>query len=94
MSDDTQKIGDEERALRFDSDPDALAWARARVQQRIDHYQRFELDDLNDGNTDRATQWRVVANCMDRDFIGGEGCVIAAFDERLPSFVRREQRDV
>lgn len=71
---------------RLDSDPEALAWARAKVQNRIDHYRKFERQATEQGSSD-PKQWRLIAWSLERDFIGGEGCVVAAFDERLPKFV-------
>lgn len=74
-----------EAAARFESDPEALAWARSRVQGSIDKFRQFETEARNRGDEDRASQWRKFANFLQMDFIGGEGCVIAAFDERRPS---------
>jgi len=72
---------------RYDRDPDALAWARAKVQCEIDRFRDFERQATEQGKTD-PLQWRKMANMLRRGFIGGQGCVIAAFDERLPE-VRR-----
>jgi hypothetical protein len=69
----------------YDRDPEALAWARAKVQCDIDRFRRFEQQARERGNPDLATQWRKFANFLQMDFIGGEGCSIAAFDERRPS---------
>ena len=69
---------------RFDTDPEALAWARAAVQRRIDHYRGFEAQARDSGGDEQASRWRRVANLLHMDFVGGTGCVIAAFDERRP----------
>lgn len=37
----------------------------------------------------RLKLWRQISNIIEREFIGGEGCTIAAFDERLPDLVAR-----
>lgn len=68
----------------FDTDPAALAWARERVQHHVDRYRRFEAERIAAGEDPQP--WRGLANFMQRDLIGGEGCVIASFDERLPQF--------
>lgn len=68
----------------FDRDPEALAWARAKVQRDIDRYRRFESAARSEGRTEQASLWRKMANLLNMDFIGGEGCSIAAFDERRP----------
>jgi len=70
---------------RFDSDPDALAWARAYVQRRIIQFRQFEAKARDRGDEEMASRWRRHANLLQMDFIGGTGCVIAAFDERKPS---------
>lgn len=72
---------------KFDGDPEALSWARAKVQRRIDHYRGFEARARETGRDGEL--WRKIARSLERDFIGGEGCVIASFDERLPSLVEQ-----
>lgn len=69
---------------RFDRDPEALAWARGRVQRHIDKLARWEQQATEQGKTEQAEHWRRVRTYLVRSFIGGEGCVVAAFDERLP----------
>lgn len=69
----------------YDRDPEALAWARAKVQRDIDRFRRFEQQSRERGDADLASQWRKMANFLQMDFIGGTGCSIAAFDERRPS---------
>lgn len=74
---------------KFDLDPEALAWARAKVQAFIDKMRRFEEQASHSDpySPARERQWRVFGNIVEMDFIGGKGCVIAAFDERLPSIL-------
>lgn len=69
----------------YDRDPEALAWARAIVQRDIDRFRRFESKARSEGRDEQASFWRKIANFLNMDFIGGEGCKIAAFDERRPS---------
>lgn len=71
---------------RFNSDPDALAWARKAIQHEIDRLRRWQQECTDKGDVDRALQWRKMANLLERNFIGGTGCVIAAFDERKPQY--------
>lgn len=75
---------DVEADARFDSDPAALAWARRKVQHDIDKLSEWQRTDAANGETERSQRWRRHVNHLKRTFIGGEGCVIAAFDERLP----------
>lgn len=70
---------------RFDHDPEALAWARDKVQHCLDKYRGFEAKRLADGVTPQP--YRAIAHVLARDLIGGEGCVIAAFDERYPQML-------
>lgn len=72
----------------YDRDPAALAWARAAIQREIDKFRDWEHRDTESGNAERAKQWRMMRNMLDRQFIGGTGCVIAAFDERKPAYAR------
>jgi len=71
---------------RFDHDPDAVAWARAKVVRLRDRYRGFEQSARAEGKADQASTWRRLANMLDMQMIGGQGCSIAAFDERLPEF--------
>lgn len=77
----------EEKFTKFDRDPEAVAWARGHVQGFVDKMRRFEKQAKEDGRPEHAQQWRKIANAVSMTFIGGEGCVIGAFDERLPTFV-------
>lgn len=69
----------------YDLDPDALAWARAKVERLINRFADFERQCTEKGDTDRAKAWKRAAWDVRRGLIGGEGCVIGAFDERLPA---------
>lgn len=69
---------------RFDRDPEAVAWARAKVQRRVDKYRGFEAKTRERGEQDKADFWRRLANMLEMELLGGKTCVIAAFDERLP----------
>jgi hypothetical protein len=70
---------------RFDRDPDAVAWARAKVVRLRDRYRGFEQSSAAAGKSEQASMWRRMANAIDIQMVGGKGCSIAAFDERLPA---------
>lgn len=70
---------------RYDADPDAVAWARGHVQREIDRAERFQATSQATSQGD-AEFWRKYAWLLRHTFIGGEGCVIAAFDWRRPTF--------
>ena len=71
---------------KYDTDPEALAWARARIQPTIDKAERFSREADTE---DRRTQWRWIARFIDRELIGdGGGCTITAFDQRRPDWTR------
>lgn len=89
MSETTPTPADEPDLSRFDSDPDAIAWARAKIQQTVERAELFEKHATERGQADMAARWRLAAQVMRRDLLGGRGCVIAAFDERLPEWVKR-----
>jgi hypothetical protein len=67
---------------RFDRDPDALAWARAKVSDLEARYREFSASAALAGKDDQAEMWRYLANGVRHDLIGGDGCPVAAFDER------------
>jgi hypothetical protein len=73
---------------RYDTDPAALAWARAKVQAEIDRCNDFTTSALAAGKPEQADMWRRLANRMQRTLVGNEDCVIAAFDERLPAMAK------
>lgn len=68
---------------RYDLDPAAAAWARGRVEQVIERIEQQAawLDER--GRSDEATGMRKSLWLIRRNLIGGEGCVVAAFDHRL-----------
>lgn len=66
---------------RFDSDPEALAWARKHVQRAIDRARQFGAQAAGE---DQGFGWAHIARYMEQKLIGGQNCVIAAFDERKP----------
>lgn len=72
----------------YDRDPDALAWARTKIQREVDRLRDWERTAKDRGDGERAMQWRKMANLLNMRFIGGTGCVIAAFDERKPAYAR------
>lgn len=74
---------------RFDRDPEALVWARTKIQNEIDRAERFVEEALAKEAIGNAQFWRSHALHLHRSFIGGEGCTIAAFDERLPVWAKR-----
>ncbi|AVH59964.1 MULTISPECIES: hypothetical protein [Streptomyces] len=73
----------------FDRDPEALAWARAKIQRHVDWLANAERETAARGNRVGAIRWRFAKNFMARKLIGGTGCVIADFDERLPETLDR-----
>lgn len=79
--------GPQTGAERFDRDSDAIAWARTKIQHSIDMADRGSLEATTE---EQRTRWRFAAWFMRREFLGsGEGCVITAFDERLPEWKAR-----
>ena len=71
----------------YDRDPAALAWARRRVQASIDKAKYQSEQAAASGNAEQAAGWRRIASHMQRSLIGGKGCIVAAFDERLPTIL-------
>lgn len=64
---------------RFDTDPEALAWARARVTEHLDRLDR------NIARVAYGERWKGAAGASQfirRALVGDDGCVFAAFDAR------------
>lgn len=74
---------------RFDTDPAAIAWARGKIQHAVERAEQFQKHNTDTGSPEWAERWRITAAYMRRTLLGGKGCVIAAFDERLPEWVKR-----
>lgn len=72
---------------RFDRDPEALAWARAKVQDYIDQLERWQEEANIRGAAAKALGFGTARLLAQRHFIGG-GCIIGAFDERCPDIAR------
>jgi hypothetical protein len=67
----------------FDRDPEAIAWARTKIQHAVDLADRGAREAKTE---EQREKWRHAAWFMRQRFLGpGEGCVITAFDERLPA---------
>ncbi|MFF7187715.1 hypothetical protein ACFZAR_21265 [Streptomyces sp. NPDC008222] len=81
---------------RYDHDPDALAWARAKVRRSVDRAERAAQDRaLSAGERE---EWRRIASYVRRELLTRDDVVHAAFDERLPAFhgavpARNPERD-
>lgn len=78
----------EAQATDYDRDPEAIAWARRKIQDEIDRCRKFHASATEAGKPEQAEMWQRLANRMERTFMGGSGCVIAYFDERLPDHRR------
>jgi hypothetical protein len=78
---------------RYDTDPDALAWARNRVQQYLDRLADFEQQAKTKGDPITQNGCGVARLLAERHFLGDGGCTIGVFDERRPHLARStEQR--
>jgi hypothetical protein len=70
---------------RYDADPGALAWAREKVANLESRWRKFGEAAASAGKDEQAGMWRYLANGVHSGLIGGEGGVIAAFDDRRAS---------
>lgn len=73
----------------YDEDPEALAWARTKVQAYIDQLADFENQAKAKDDPRAATGCAVSRLLAERHFLGDGGCTIGAFDERLPEWTKR-----
>jgi hypothetical protein len=74
---------------RYDTDPEALTWARSKVQAHIDLLAKFEQQANQRDSTDKARGLAIARISAERYFLGDGGCTIGAFDERRPEFTAR-----
>ena len=69
----------------YDTDPLALEWARAKVEHEIVRAREMQRQGAEIGID--ATLWANYEHLLRDALIGGEGCVVAAFDRRLPDLI-------
>jgi hypothetical protein len=77
---------------QFDRDPEAIAWARTKVQSYIDQLVRWEEEAKEREAGAKATGIAVSRLLAERHFLGNNGCVIGAFDERRPAVAKAMDR--
>lgn len=71
---------------RYDRDPEALAWARGKIEAVAKRYEAFADRAAAEGRDEQAAEWRAMATAVRHDLTGGgQGSPIASFDERLPA---------
>ncbi|MFK0182026.1 hypothetical protein ACIQVR_39450 [Streptomyces xanthochromogenes] len=73
----------------YDRDPEALAWARQKIQYYIDLLAKFEDQAKASADPATATGCAVSRLLAERHFLGDGNCTIGAFDERLPEHLDR-----
>ena len=77
------------RPSPYDQDPEAIAWARAKVQAEIDRADQFATQAAARNLPDTAERWAYTARYLRRVFLGSDGgCVMGRFDTRLPALHR------
>lgn len=70
---------------RYDSDAEALAWARWHVEQELAALQVVAKRLESEGLTDRAHGLHAAVVLARQDLVDGGSDHIAAFDERQPA---------
>lgn len=69
---------------RFDNDPEALAWARGKVQEYLDRLAEFEAQAEKNRNAVMAYSCGVASETTRKHFLGDGERIVGVFDERLP----------
>jgi hypothetical protein len=83
------------RPSRYDQDPEAIAWARAKVQAEMDRADEFATQAAAVADPGAAARWAFLARTLRRTFLGDTGsCVMGRFDERLPALHRAIDRSI
>ncbi|MET8953091.1 hypothetical protein ACWEO4_21385 [Streptomyces sp. NPDC004393] len=70
---------------RYDHDPDALAWARAKIRRSVDRAERAAGN--GSLSAEEREEWRRIASYVRRELLTRDDVAHAAFDERLPAFL-------
>lgn len=68
---------------RFDMDPEAIAWARGKIQATIARYVALADRAIAEGHPRKAGEWQRITAAIEPDLLG-RGDRIGSFDERLP----------
>ena len=79
-------MSNDERDRLYGSDPDALAWARERVEKALGRVEDMADHLAGKGQDDKAEGYRGAAWRVRSLLVGGEGCSVGAFDERMADF--------
>jgi hypothetical protein len=82
-----------DQTARYDTDPDALAWARIRVQHQLDRLAGFEEHATQSGKTDLAHGLSMARRSTAQLLLSGEGGVVGAFDARRPAMFGGQPAD-
>jgi hypothetical protein len=70
---------------RFNSDPEAIEWARGPIQNLIDLTRRVAE---GCSTPEKRRIWEHRASWIEQRLLGGEGCSIAPFDIRRPKLFK------
>ncbi|MDT0462935.1 hypothetical protein [Streptomyces gibsoniae] len=70
---------------RYDHDPDALAWARAKIRRSVDRAERAAGN--GSLSAEEREEWRRIASYVRGELLTRDDVAHAAFDERLPAFL-------
>ena len=76
----------DERDRKYGSDPEALAWARERIEKALARVEDMAAHLADKGQADKADGYRGAAWRVRSLLIGGEGCSVGAFDPRMVDF--------
>lgn len=76
----------DERDRHYGSDTEALAWARDRVEAAVRRVDDMAAHLESKGEADKANGYRGAAWRIRSLLLGGEGCSVGAFDERMADY--------
>lgn len=77
-----------EESSRFDRDPEALAWARGKVQEYLHRLTEFEAQAEKNRNAVMAYSCGVARELTAKHFLGDGDRTIGVFDERMPDLAK------
>lgn len=61
---------------------ETVEYGRRVIERDVERLKDFTCQAIERGDTEQAEDWRRIESWLHRSFLGGEGCVITAFDSR------------
>jgi hypothetical protein len=78
----------------FDRDPEALAWARGKVERALGSLTDLAGQAERQGDHDKAVGMQLAVWKLRKSLLGDGGCTVGSLDARLPELPRMDDQEV